>query len=93
MQITQTPVVKWGNSHGIRIPKKILNMLNIAEKDVVDITLLDDSIVIRPTQKKHKTTKQRIEEFYKTDFETAVKQNDYDFEIVDFGKPQGEEIW
>ncbi|MDR0460280.1 MAG: AbrB/MazE/SpoVT family DNA-binding domain-containing protein [Nitrososphaerota archaeon] len=93
MQVTQTPVVKWGNSHGIRIPKKMLNELNVTEKDVLEITLLDDSIIVRPTQKKNRTTKEIIEEFYKKDFETAVKENDYDFEIADFGAPEGEEIW
>jgi len=94
MQVTQTSIVRWGNSHGIRIPKKMLTALNVDERDVLDVTLLDGSIIIKPTQRKKRLTlKERVEKFYGTDFETAVKENDYDFEIVDWGHPIGEEIW
>ena len=45
------------------------------------------------SEKKSKTLKQRVEEFYGTDFETAVKENTYDYEEVDWGEPVGKEIW
>jgi len=59
------------------------------------VQIVDDSITLKSTHQKEyrtKSTKERIEEFYKTDFETAVKENDYDFEIVNF-VPAGDEIW
>lgn len=33
----QSKIVKWGNSQGIRIPKILLEYLNIADNDTVDI--------------------------------------------------------
>ena len=50
--------------------------------------LIDD-----PITSTHKKIKERVEEFYKTDFETAVKENPYSFDEVDFGVPVGDEIW
>ena len=40
MQMTQTPIVKWGNSHGIRIPKKMLNELDMKETDILDVMMV-----------------------------------------------------
>jgi len=42
---------------------------------------------------KHKTLKQRLEEFYGKDFETILKEHPYEYEEVDWGKPVGREIW
>jgi len=86
----QTTVVKWGNSHGIRLPKAFLNTMNIAENDLVNITLEDEKIVIEKTKaKKHKTLKQRLFEFYGKNYEKITEpQIEYDW-----GKPVGKEIW
>lgn len=45
-------IQKWGNSNGIRIPKMILDDLNLKENDSVDISLTSDSIVIRKAKQK-----------------------------------------
>jgi len=37
--------------------------------------------------------RQRVEEFYGADFETAISENSYEFEEVDWGQPAGGEIW
>ena len=42
----QTSVVKWGNSHGIRLPKAFLKSINIMENDPVDVTLDNKKIII-----------------------------------------------
>ena len=86
----QTTVVKWGNSHGIRLPKAFLNNIGIVENDSVDIRLENEKIVIKKIRtKEHKTLKQRLFEFYGENFENITEpQKEYDW-----GKPVGKEIW
>jgi antitoxin MazE len=87
-------ITKLGNSRGIRLPKPYLENLGIKENDTVDISLEGDTIIIKKsTKKKRKTIEQRFEEFYGVDFETAVRENPYDFEEIDWGPPVGDEIW
>ncbi|MDQ6961537.1 MAG: AbrB/MazE/SpoVT family DNA-binding domain-containing protein, partial [Mariprofundaceae bacterium] len=46
----QVNVVKIGNSKGIRIPKKILDQCQVS--DVLELTVQDNEIVLRPIHKK-----------------------------------------
>ena len=86
----QTTIVKWGNSQGIRIPKAVLQNVQISENDIVDLTVEKDRIVIKKRAvEKHKTTKERISNFYGVDFD---KKHTLQKEI-DWGKPTGKEIW
>lgn len=87
-----TTISKWGTSHAIRLPKPFLESLNLKDNDVVDVVLDNDKIIIQKKYQ-HKTLKQRVEEFYGKNFETAVKENSYKFEEVDWGQPMGEEVW
>jgi len=74
------------------LPKPFLESLDLKDNDVVDVVLNDNKIIIQKKYQ-HKNLKQRVEEFYGTDFETAVKENSYKFEEVDWGQPVGEETW
>jgi antitoxin MazE len=86
----QTTIVKWGNSQGIRIPKAFLKNIHVSENDHVDIILSDEKIIIKKIKhKKHKTTKERLAEFYVTNCEqkhTTQKE-------IDWGNSVGKEIW
>ena len=93
MQMTESSLVKWGNSQGVRIPKKMLELLGIKDNDKLNIVLEESSIVITPTKKRSKTLKERFEEFYQMDFEQAIANNPYTFEEVDFGGAVGDEVW
>ena len=89
-------ITKWGNSRGIRLPKLLLDSLQLREKDILEIKIVDDSIVMKKTQKSNitkKTIEERFEEFYGVDFETALQENTYDFPEIDWGKPEGDELW
>ena len=89
-----TTVVKWGNSRGIRLPKPFLESLNLKENDKVDVFTENNKIIIQKSvYPKHKTLKQRVEEFYGKNFETVLKENEYDFEEADWGQPEGNEVW
>ena len=86
----QTTVVKWGNSQGIRLPKAFLQNIQIAENDQVDVILEKERIIIKKSNvKKHKTTKERLIEFYGVEFDkkrTPQKE-------IEWGKSVGKEIW
>ena len=86
----QTNVVKWGNSHGIRLPKAFLQDIKISENDPVDISLENEKIIIKKIdQKDHKTIKKRLMDFYGKDYEKhSTSQNE-----MDWGKPAGNEVW
>ena len=86
----QTKVVKWGNSHGIRLPITFMQQIQITENDPVEILLENGAIVIKKTNPGgHKTTMQRLAEFYGENFE----QNTPAQKEVDWGNPVGNEIW
>ena len=83
-------VRKWGNSLGIRIPKAFLQDIQITENDPVDVLLEKEKIVIKKrSARKHKTTRERIKEFYGTEFFEKLTPQ----EEIDWGKPVGKEIW
>ena len=43
----QVAIRSWGNSQGIRIPKNILEKLNLKTSDILDLEIKDDTIVLR----------------------------------------------
>jgi antitoxin MazE len=86
----QTAIVKWGNSQGIRIPKTFLQNIKIKENDLVDVILENEKIIIKKRDtKEHKTTKDRLLEFYGVDFNKKHPPQ----KEIDWGAPAGKEIW
>ena len=55
-------VKPWGNSQGIRIPKKILDQLNITTSDSLQIEVVDDTIVLRKVFV-HKSFEERLNDY------------------------------
>jgi antitoxin MazE len=87
-----TTITKWGNSKGIRLPKAILESLGLKENDTVELSVIDNVIMIKKPYK-HKALKQRVEEFYGKDFETALEENPYEFDEIPWSGPVGDEAW
>ncbi len=58
----QVAVKPWGNSQGIRIPKKILDKLNIKVSDTLQIGIENDAIVLKKIFK-HRTFEERLAEY------------------------------
>ena len=71
----------WGNSQGVRIPKNILEQMQLKISDVLDLEVKDDAIVLRK-QFVHKSFEERLAEY---NGEITV----CDF---DWGEPVGREI-
>ena len=76
-------ISKWGNSQGIRIPKKYLEQLGLKVGEKVDIKIEDGKIVIIPIKNKRKP-KIDINQLFKEDYEDKKE-----FEWGQVGK----EIW
>jgi len=77
----QVAIRAWGNSQGIRIPKDILNKLNLKSSDVLDILVKDDTIVLKKAFK-HKTFEERLAEY----------NGKIEITEFDWGEPKGREM-
>lgn len=77
----QCAVRQWGNSQGIRIPKNILEKLDIGISDVLQIGVEGDTIVLRKAFH-HKTFEERVAEY---GGEISVCN-------FDWGEPEGREM-
>ncbi len=71
----------WGNSQGIRIPKDILERMDLKVSDVLNIEIENDAIVLRK-QFAHKSFEQRLLEY-----NGKISVDDFDW-----GEPKGREL-
>lgn len=77
-------IIKWGNSQGIRIPKMILDALKWSDNEDIVILTEGDKLIIK---KAHPHTRKNIKELF------ADYKDNYTPIDVDWGKPEGKEIW
>ena len=80
-----TMIQKWGNSQGVRIPKVILDSVNWSENEKIVIIVDNGKLVIEKAKEEHK--RKNIKELFK-DY-----KEDYTRVEIDWGKPEGDEIW
>jgi len=79
-----TKLQKWGNSQGIRIPKKILEDFGGSEGDNLDISVVDNKIIIKRTHKlENKFSLNNLLRDYKAT----------DEQELEWGNPVGKEEW
>lgn len=75
-------VQKWGNSLGVRIPKRVAEQLNVVNGSKLEFSIIDNKIVLTPIEKKI-----TLEEL----MAQITPENQHG--EVDWGKPEGNEIW
>jgi len=80
-----TKIQKWGNSQGLRLPKKVLEDARLSSGDSVDVSVQDGLIVIAPARCVR--GRQRLEEL------VSRIPKDYQAEEMDWGEPAGKEVW
>lgn len=80
-----TMIQKWGNSQGVRIPKVILDSVNWSENEKIVIIVDNGKLVIEKAKEEHR--RKNIKELFK-DY-----KEDYTPVEIDWGKPEGDEIW
>lgn len=75
---------KWGNSKGIRLPKMLLSQMNVDVGSTVIAEFKDGKVILEP---------EKDEIIY--DIHDLVREipEDYVAKEVDWGKPEGKEIW
>ena len=79
-----TKIQKWGNSQGIRIPKFILESLNISDNETLELITENNTLVIKKVKQEEMMTIEKLFENYKDEYKTID---------IDWGKPVGKEIW
>ena len=77
----QVAIKTWGNSQGIRLPKSILQKLDIKVSDLLDIRVENNTIVLRKAFV-HKSFEERLAEY-----NGKITVCDYDW-----GEPAGKEM-
>lgn len=77
-----TKVQKWGNSLAVRIPSEVINHFNIEQGSEIEIKVVENEIKLIPKKQKPK-----LEELM------AKITEDNQHDEIDFGKPEGKEVW
>ena len=49
---TEVQIGKWGNSLGVRLPKYVLDLLNLAAKDKMSCEVEDGKLILAPIRRK-----------------------------------------
>ena len=85
----QTTIVKWGNSQGVRLPKVLLERVNLSDSDAVEVTVESGTIIIKKVEKKraHIPLAARLESWDGAPYELTSE----DREWLDM-RPAGEEV-
>ena len=77
-------ISKWGNGQGIRIPKNDLELLEWKKDDELEMIIEKGNLKIQKVEKeKRKTIKELFANYY----------GSYEKQEIDWGEPQGKEIW
>ena len=85
-------IQRWGNSQGLRIPKTLLDAIGLRENDRVELIQAEDSIQIKkPATAQHRSLEERLTAFYGKGID-EIGRIETEPE-VDWGKPEGAEIW
>ena len=82
MQKAKVQLVKWGNSHAVRIPKRVLAQAALREGDELEICVEDGRIALEPAARKVTLR----------DLVAGITPKNLHRE-QDWGKPLGREVW
>lgn len=78
-----TSIQKWGNSQGVRIPRMLLDAVKWSENEKVTITVYDGKLIIEKAKKEKESIMELFENY----------EEEYTPEEIDWGKPEGKEVW
>ncbi len=76
-------IQRWGNSQGLRVPKRILERADISVGDLVEMIPQEGGILIKKVSKS------------KVDLAEVVSRMPRDYQVHEepTGPPQGKEVW
>jgi len=67
----QLPVKQWGNSHAIRLPKSLLEALEVEKDDDLNVEIINHSIVLTKAEKEI-TFEDLFKDYDKEQFTTEI---------------------
>jgi antitoxin MazE len=79
----KTRVQKWGNSLALRIPKSFADEIGLRRETTVEVSVIDEKLVIAPVAKPEPTLKQLLAKVTKENLHREV----------DTGRVVGSEAW
>jgi antitoxin MazE len=79
----KTTVKKWGNSAAVRIPSAVMQTVRLQLDEVVEVREEEGRIVIEPLRQKT---------FLLDDLLKGITSKNL-HQAVDFGRPEGKEVW
>ena len=82
MGTVKVQVVKWGNSHAVRLPKRVLEQAQLRDGDELDVRVEKDHIVLEPASPR----------LTLRDLVSRITPRNRHGE-QDWGKPVGREVW
>ncbi|MGA7291871.1 MAG: AbrB/MazE/SpoVT family DNA-binding domain-containing protein [Terriglobales bacterium] len=82
MTASKAQLVKWGNSQAVRIPKSVLQQVNLREGDELEIRAEDGHILLEPARRRP-TLASLVAKI--------TPENRHDEQ--NWGKPIGKEVW
>ncbi|PYX34795.1 MAG: AbrB/MazE/SpoVT family DNA-binding domain-containing protein [Acidobacteria bacterium] len=82
MATAKVQVVKWGNSHAVRLPKVVLEEAEFRDGDYLEVRVDKGRIALEPVSPKLKLR----------DLVTRISSTNLHDE-QDWGKPVGREVW
>jgi antitoxin MazE len=82
MATAKVQVVKWGNSHAVRLPKVVLEEAELRDGDHLEVRVDKGRIALEPVSPKLKLR----------DLVTRISAKNLHDE-QDWGKPVGREVW
>jgi antitoxin MazE len=80
-----TKIQKWGNSQGLRLSKELLADVHLAVGDPVSVTVQEGSLVVTPAR--------RVRGGHNLEELVAGVPKDHPPGELDWGPPQGHEVW
>lgn len=79
----ETTIQKWGNSLGVRLPKQVVKKLALQEGTRVEVREEKKAVIISPASQAKISLKERLK--------LITPENSH--EEIDWGSPQGKEVW
>ncbi|MEX2119889.1 MAG: AbrB/MazE/SpoVT family DNA-binding domain-containing protein [Pirellulales bacterium] len=79
----KTRIQKWGNSLALRIPKSCAEEAHVTQDSVVNISVEDGALIVRPIEPTRPTLEELLAEVTDSNIHGEV----------DYGPPTGREAW
>jgi len=83
--ITKVKVSAWGNSFGVRLPRKIMLLADVKDNTELDVRVEKGSLILTPQKSERRTLKQLLK--------NVRPVSDPEIQAWIKMKPVGKEIW